>query len=127
MRPCRARERRNEPCCNIAYQRVAHRSFRSRFGAGVLDINALLDGDAFRVLLQAIEQGPYDMSRAITLVLLQALDSPLTRESLPLHTGVEVYPSAESLTESAERSCLLGYLIGLYGCLRQRVGVPGKA
>lgn len=105
----------------------AHRSPRSRSGEGVLDINALLDGDAFRVLLQAIEQGPYDMSRAITLVLLQALDSPLTRESLPVHTGIEVCPLAESLTESAERLCLLGHFIGLYGCLRQRVDVLGKA
>ncbi|KAJ9122549.1 hypothetical protein QFC22_001978 [Naganishia vaughanmartiniae] len=56
----------------------------------ILDLHAVTEADAFRVLLQAIEQGPYDTSRAITNVLIHVLDSPLSRNALPVHTGIEV-------------------------------------
>jgi hypothetical protein len=56
----------------------------------VLDLQSVLEADAFRVLLQAIEQGPFDTSSTVTGVLLQTLDSPLTREQLPIHSGIEV-------------------------------------
>ncbi|KAJ9098678.1 hypothetical protein QFC21_004326 [Naganishia friedmannii] len=56
----------------------------------ILDLHAVTEADAFRVLLQAVEQGPYDTSRAITSVLIHVLDSPLTRNALPVHTGIEV-------------------------------------
>lgn len=62
----------------------------SSSAVAVLDLQTVLEADAFRVLLQAIEQGPYDTSRTITSVLLQTLDSPLTREWLPIHSGIEV-------------------------------------
>lgn len=56
----------------------------------LIDLRSVIQADALRVLLQAIDQGPYDLSWGISAALLSLLDSPRTRNVLPKHSGIDV-------------------------------------
>lgn len=50
----------------------------------------MIQADALRVLLQAIDAGPYDLSWGISAALISLLDSPRTRNVLPSDSGIDV-------------------------------------
>lgn len=56
----------------------------------LIDLPSVVEADAVRVLLQAIDQGPYDLTWGISAALLSILDSPRTRDVLPSEMGIEV-------------------------------------
>ncbi len=83
-------ENQDEPSQGICIETLAE--------LALLDIRCLIDSDAYRVLLQAVERNDGSAGLGVCGVLLALFDSPMTREELPCPSGLEVVMS--SFTEA---------------------------